>query len=227
MKRMTVACSWSGGKDSTLACYHAIQEGYDVKYLLNFISQEFRRVAFHGAKDDLLRLQAEAVGIEVFQKETTRDGYESQFIEAVKHLKEKSIEALVCGDIHLTGCKDWVEKACKESGVLAIEPLWGRKPFDVINEFVDLGFETVIASTQAAKLDKDWIGRKIDKKFISDLQAKEGVDICGENGEFHTFVFDGPIFKKRVEILKTDVVMREGYWFLDIQEYRLKEKKGK
>jgi len=226
MTKIPVASSWSGGKDSCLACYKAIKQGYDVKYLLNFISEEFKRVAFHGAKAELLQLQAKAIGIEIFQKETTPDGYEKQFIEAVSALREKGIKSLICGDIHLAGCREWAEKACKEASVSAIEPLWGREPLDVVNEFVDLDFQTIVTSTQSKLLGKEWIGRQVDKKFISDLQKKRGIDPCGENGEFHTFVFDGPLFKKRVEILKTDVVLIKGYWFLDIQQYRLMDKKG-
>lgn len=218
------ACSWSGGKDSCLACYRAIKQGYKVRYLLNFISKEFKRVRFHGAKDGLLKLQAQATGIELFQRETTKDGYEKEFIEAIRNLKHKGIEGLICGDIHLADCRQWVENVCRKEGIVAVKPLWGFKPIDLINEFIDLGFETVITSTQAELLGKEWIGRKIDKKFVKDLQNKGDVDICGENGEFHTFVINGPIFKKRVKILKTDVVLKNGYWFLDIQKYQLKEK---
>ena len=226
MSKMPVACSWSGGKDSCLACYRAIRDGYDVKYLLNFISKEFKRVSFHGIKDDLLKLQAQAIGIELFQKEITPNGYEREFIEAVSCLRDKGIKALVCGDIHLAGCKEWVENTCKKAGVSSVEPLWGFKPIDLTNEFINSGFQTIIVSTQAKLLGKEWIGRKVDKKFVRDLQNKGGIDICGENGEFHTFVIDGPLFKKRVESLKTDIVLINGYWFLDVQEYKLVDKKG-
>jgi len=225
MSKGKVASSWSGGKDSCLACYRALRQGYQVKYLLNFISEEFKRVSFHGIKDDLLQLQAKTIGIDLFQRETTGEDYEQRFIDSVKILKSKGIESLVCGDIHLAGCKEWVEKSCLKAGVVAIEPLWGSEPKHLLREFVDKGFKTIVVSCQSKLLGKEWIGRTIDNNFIDDLKKQGDIDLCGENGEFHTFVIDGPIFKKRINIIKSDVVLINGYWFLDIQKFNLKERR--
>ena len=117
--------SWSGGKDSCSALYEARQKGYEISHLVNFISREFRRVSFHGTEARLIQLQSQAIGIPLLQKETTRDGYEQEFKEAIRSLLPKGIKGMVFGDIYLPEHKGWVERVCSEVGIRAIEPLWG------------------------------------------------------------------------------------------------------
>jgi len=219
-----VACSWSSGKDSCLALYKAIQQGYSVKYLVNFISGEYKRVSFHGAKAELVQLQSEAIGIPLLQRETTQTNYEEVFRKTLVELRERNIKQMVRGDIHLQDLQDWVENICNSEGIGVISPIWGNPGESLLREFVSLGFKSVLTSAQAEKLDESWVGRTIDEKFIEDLKALPNVDLCGENGEFHSFVYDGPIFTKRIDITKTDKVQINGYWFLDIQEYKLTDK---
>jgi diphthine-ammonia ligase len=221
---LTAACSWSSGKDSCLALYRAVQSGVEIKYLMNFISREYQRVAFHGAPAELVHFQSQALGIPLFQRETTKDNYEMVFRNTLSELKQKGIHQLVRGDIFLIDLRDWVEDICASEGINVISPIWGDSSEDLLREFVSLGFKSVLTSAQAEKLDKEWMGRTIDEKFIDDLKSVPGVDLCGENGEFHSFVYDGPIFAKRIEITKTDKVLINGYLFLDIQEYKLIEK---
>lgn len=216
---MRVIASWSGGKDSCLACYKAKLEGYEVSYLVNFISKEFKRVCFHGIEDRLLKLQAQVIGIPIAQKETTPDGYEREFKEVVRSLLPDGIEGMVFGDIYLQEHKDWVERVCGVLGIKAIEPLWGQKPEDILLDFIGYGFKALVVGANGSLMDKEWIGRQIDKKFLKDLKEKGDVDLCGENGEFHTFVTDGPLFRKRIKILKGQTISRDSYWFLDIQRY--------
>ncbi len=223
MDNLAVISSWSGGKDSCLACYKAMQQGYQIKYLLNFISRESRRGCFHGIASDLIKLQADLIGIPLVQKETTADmqKYEEEFKEAVLELKAKDINNMVFGDIFLLEHINWVERVCKEIGITPIEPLWNRKPEDIIKEFIDSGFKAIVVSCQADKFDKDFVGRYIDKEMLAELKSKN-ICPCGENGEFHTLVIDGPIFKKGIEILESAPVLKEGfwkYWFLDIKRY--------
>ena len=222
MNNLIVASSWSGGKDSCLACYKAIKQGYNVKYLLNFISKEFRRCCFHGIEAELIQLQAELMGIPLIQKEVTADmqEYEKEFKAAVSELKD--IKAIVFGDIYLEEHLNWVKRVCRDLDISAIEPLWNSSPMDLIEEFIDLGFKAIVVSCQADKFGKDFVGKYIDKDLLAELKAKN-ICPCGENGEFHTLVVDGPIFKKRIEILKSEPVLKETfwkYWFLDIKEYR-------
>ena len=132
---------------------------------------------------------------------------------------------MVFGDIHLQGGLEWVEKICKELGIKAIEPLWHRPSKEILLDFIDSGFEAYVTSCQANILDKNFVGRKLDKEFLEDA-SKLGIDVCGENGEYHTLVTDGPIFKQRLRITESQKVLRDGYWFLDIRKYELATKEN-
>ena len=223
MSKKSAISSWSGGKDSCLACYKAMLQGYQVDYLLNFISSDSKRGCFHGIESGLMKLQAESIGIQLIQKEVTADmkKYEEEFKDAVRALAGNEIKEMVFGDIFLLDHVNWIERVCGDIGITPVEPLWNNKPEDIVNEFLDSGFEAVIVSAQAEKLGKEFIGRHIDKKLICELKERR-VCPCGENGEFHTLVIDGPIFKKRIEITKAEPILKEGFWkhwFLDIKEY--------
>jgi len=223
MDNLAAISSWSGGKDSCLACYKAIQQGYKVKYLLNFISRESKRGCFHGIESGLMKLQSELIGIPLVQKEVTADmkKYEEEFIEAVTGLRAQEINNMVFGDIFLLDQINWVERVCKDIGIIPVEPLWNKKPENIVEEFVDLGFKAIIVSCQADKLDKNFIGKEVNKGLIKEFRSRN-ICPCGENGEFHTLVVDGPIFKRKIEILESEPILKEGFWkhwFLDIKKY--------
>ena len=217
---MSYISSWSGGKDSCFACYRALNEGYEISHLANFISQEFKRVSFHGTESRLIQLQSQAIGIPVLQKETTPNGYEQEFKEAVRSLLPEGIKGMVFGDIYLQEHRDWVERVCGELGIEAVEPLWGKSSEEVLTGFIDAGFEAVIVSAQARLIDEEWIGRWVDRDFMNYLKAKN-VELCGENGEYHTLVLNGPLFKRRIGVTEGVTIKRENYWFLDTRQYRL------
>tara|TARA_Y100000031_G_C8202793_1_gene377091 strand:- start:759 stop:1439 length:681 start_codon:yes stop_codon:yes gene_type:complete len=226
MNKSNVISSWSGGKDSCLACYKAMLEGYNVCYLVNTISEEYKRVRFHGTESRIIQAQAKAIGIPVLQRETSGDNYERDFKEGVRNLiSNKNVSAMVFGDIHLQSCLEWVEKICKELGIKAIEPLWQRPTKEILLDFIDNDFEAYVVSCQADLLDKKFIGQKLDRKFLEDI-SKLGIDVCGENGEYHTLVTDGPIFKQRIKLLESQKVLRDGYWFLDIRKYIVENTKN-
>ena len=216
--------SWSGGKDSCLACYKSIQMGYQISFLLNLISKEYQRCCFHGIKKELIDLQAQLIGIPLFQKEVSDDMelYEKEFKEAVTYLKTRGAKGMVFGDIYLTEHKNWVERVCQELEIRPIEPLWQKAPEKVMEEFISSGFKAVVVSAKAELFSKDIIGRVVDRKLIQELKKRD-ICPCGENGEFHTFVIGGPIFKKgEIAITKSQVILKEGFWphwFLDIQDY--------
>ena len=223
MNNVAVISSWSGGKDSCLACYKAMRQGYQVKYLLNFISKEYKRCCFHGVEAKILKLQSDLIGIPLVQKEVTADmkEYEKEFKEAVSSLKQEGITEMVFGDIYLDEHKNWVERVCHDVGVRPIEPLWNTSTETLINEFVESGFKAVVVSCQADKFTEDFVGRQVDKIFLEELKSRN-ICPCGENGEFHTLVIDGPIFKRSIRILEAQPVLKEGfwkYWFLDIKKY--------
>lgn len=214
--------SWSSGKDSCLAYYKAVKSGHKVKCLLNFISREYKRCSFHGTEAGLIELQASLIGVPLVQKEVTADMkmYEQEFKNAVKGIS--GVEAMIFGDIYLLDHQSWVDRVCGELGIKPVEPLWNLAPESIIEEFVDAGFKAAIVSCQAEKMGKEFIGRIIDKPLIKELK-KINVCPCGENGEYHTLVVDGPIFKRPIKILKSEPILRDGFWkhwFLDIKEYK-------
>lgn len=217
---MSYASSWSGGKDACFACYKAISAGYDVSCLVNFISDDFRRVRFHGTEANLIGLQAEAAGLELVQRETAGERYEEQFKETLAGLAGNGVEGMVFGDIFLQHCRDRTLSICDDIGIEAVFPLWQRDTEELVLEFVEAGFEAVVSGADGGVFDEDWIGKAVNGELLAYLKEK-GADPCGENGEYHTIVTGGPLFKGRIEITKKKVIGRDGFWFLDTQEYSL------
>ncbi len=217
---MSYVASWSGGKDSCFALYGAIDKGYKISHLVNFISKEFHRVSFHGTEARLIQLQSQAIGIPLLQKETTWDGYEQEFKDAVRGLIPCGVTGMVFGDIYLQEHKDWVERVCNDLKIEAVEPLWGKSTEEILSGFIENGFEAVIVSAKSDLVDEDWIGRRVDKAFMEYLKRKN-IDICGENGEYHTLVTNGPIFNRRIQLIESKVISRNNYWFLDTLRYEL------
>lgn len=220
MPEKTYLASWSGGKDSCFACHRALAQGYKISHLVNFISRQYQRVSFHGTEKRMVQLQSQAIEIPVLQKETTPDGYEQEFKEAVRELLPNGIKGMVFGDIYLDEHKEWVERVCGELGIEAVEPLWGKSPENVLTDFIEAGFEAIIVSAKAELIDEEWVGRGVDRDFINYLKSKD-IDLCGENGEYHTLVVNGPLFKRKIEITESRTIKRDGYWFLDTVNYHL------
>ncbi|MFA5275491.1 MAG: diphthine--ammonia ligase [Candidatus Omnitrophota bacterium] len=223
MDKLKAISSWSGGKDSCLACYKAMQQGYDVKLLLNFISRESKRGCFHGIEGKLLKFQADLIGIPLVQKEVSPDmnKYEEEFKAAVTELRGKDIGSMVFGDIYLLEHESWIERVCSDLKINALEPLWNNSPDNIIDEFLKAGFKAIIVSCKADIMGKEFLGRYIDKGLIEELKKRD-ICPCGEKGEFHTLVVDGPIFRKPIKILEAEPIIKEGFWkhwFLDIKQY--------
>jgi uncharacterized protein (TIGR00290 family) len=222
---LSLIASWSGGKDSCLALHHARLQGYQVEYLLNFISREYKRCCFHGIESALISAQAQSLGITLVQHEVSPDmkDYEIEFKEAVSRLREQGSEGMLFGDVYLDDHREWVERVCRELGIQAVEPLWGRPAQDVVEEFLHLGYEAVVVSAKADIFGQEIVGRTLDRDLVQEL-VRKGICPCGENGEFHTLVVAGPLFRKKIEILKAQPILKKGFWehwFLDIQEWRL------
>ena len=203
--------SWSGGKDSCLALYKALKDGYEVKRLINFISRDLNRCCFHGVTADIIKLQGELLGIPVVLHKVTDDmeNYEREFKEGVKAVS--NIDSMIFGDIYLKEHLDWIVRVCKDMNISPVEPLWGLEAETIAREFVELGFKTIIISAKADIIGKEFIGREFDRKMINEFK-KMGVCPCGENGEFHTLVLDGPLFKRPIKIKKAETVFKKGFW---------------
>jgi diphthine-ammonia ligase len=209
---MKVFASWSGGKESALACYRAMLSGFEVAYLLNFVDEDGKRSRSHGVPAYLVRLQAEALGIPIVQVKTTWGDYERNMKDAVATLKTTGVEGGVFGDIDIAEHREWTEQICSEMGIDPISPLWGRSPEKLMREFVDEDFEAYVIATT---LGEQWLGRRIDLAFINDITQLD-IHPCGESGEYHTFVTNGPPFKRGIVLTDTKKIARDGTWFLDI-----------
>lgn len=217
---MSYAVSWSGGKDGCFACYKAMIAGHKINWLVNSISDDHERVRFHGTEAKLIHLQCEALGVQLVQNQTSAERYEEDFKAGIRPLIEQGLEGMIFGDIYVGQNRDWVEKVCRDLGIEALLPLWGRDPQELLLEFIDTGFEAVVVGANAEMVDKKWIGRKVDRELLCWLEANN-VDPCGENGEYHSFVTDGPFFKRPVKITDSRTVRINGYWFLDTLDYAL------
>jgi diphthine-ammonia ligase len=222
-----VFISWSGGKDSCLACYRAVQNGLKVRYLLNMINEDGKRSRSHGLSVGTLQLQAQALDFPLVQRRASWDDYEAEFKEALQAFKEEGIDGGIFGDIDLEEHRQWVERVCQETGITPYLPLWGLPQEKIMRDFIGLGFEAIVVTTRADTLGEEWLGRKIDRDFlkqIDEMEKKKGVTPCGEAGEYHTFVVDGPLFIQRIEILEAEHIFNNGYWFLEISKSELKTK---
>lgn len=218
---MKVACLWSGGKDSCFACYKAKTSGHEIVVLFNFTDTEGKNSLSHNLPAKLIVKQAELIGIPLVQEAMPEGTYREKFKDLVFKWKKKAgIRGVVFGDIYLQEHKDWIDEVCGELEVEAIMPLWGRDTKELVLEIINSGFKSILVALKVDLLGKEWLGRGIDNKFIDELNP--GIDPCGEKGEFHTLVVDGPIFKKPIKIVKAEAKIREGlrkHWFLDIREY--------
>ena len=193
--------NWSSGKDSVLALHRAVTSGlYDVRALFPVIKKD-GRLAMHEVGEPLLRRQADAIGIPFhpfyIDKSWTDAEYAANMSKAVGWFKEQGVTTALFGDLYLDGLRRWRKANCRQDGIRAEFPLWHVEPMDAVNEFIRLGFKAVITCVDCSVLDESFVGRTINKGFISDLPA--GMDACGEQGEYHSFVYDGPLVRRPVD----------------------------
>lgn len=203
--------NWSSGKDSAFALYKILQESqFEIVSLLTSINKEFQRISMHGVHVSLLEKQAESLGFPLIKmelpKEPTMEEYREIMSKTMNNIKAKGITHSVFGDIFLEDLRKYREDQLESVGIKGIFPLWRNNTTDLIHDFLDLGFKTIVTCVNETYLDKSFAGRIIDKNFINDLPAN--VDPCGENGEFHTFTFDGPIFKKPIDFEIGEIVKK-------------------
>ena len=207
-----VLLSWSGGKDSSLAL-HEIQKSPKVEIvaLITTVTADYDRVSMHGLRTSLLEEQAHNLNIPLekvlISKNVTNDEYESAFNDVLLSYKKKGINQVVFGDLYLEDIKKYRENLLHKVDMDCVFPIWKRDTTKLAHNFIDLGFKAITVCVDSGVLGKEFVGREFDDQFLSELPA--GIDPCGENGEFHTFVYDGPIFNKSIDYRIGDIVLRE------------------
>jgi uncharacterized protein (TIGR00290 family) len=222
-------CNWSSGKDSALALYKVLQDPkYNVALLVTTINKDFNQISMHGLRNELLLKQVEAIGIDLktieFPAEVEMDEYAEIMREATASLVVKGYSHSVFGDIFLEDLKAYRDVKLSEAQITGVYPLWKQNTKEILQEFLALGFKAITVCVNAKVLGEEFVGRYIDFQFIEDLP--ENVDVCGENGEFHTFVFDGPIFKNPIDFVIGKKVLRS-HTFQDTKENNQQFKKEK
>jgi diphthine-ammonia ligase len=211
----TFFCSWSGGKDSCLSLYYALKQGGIPKRLITMLIENGERSRSHGLSLNLLKKQSESLNIPLGTRATSWEDYETNFITALKEMKESGINLGVFGDIDINDHKKWVKKVCNKTHILEYLPLWKKPRRKIVQEFIDDGFKAIIVTVKDKLLGKELLGRELDENLIGIL-GKKGVDLAGENGEYHTMVTGGPIFKKDIEYKLEEKIFFNGYWFQNL-----------
>lgn len=231
-KTKSIFC-WSGGKDSALALYKVLEEGqHEVIALLTTLNSEYKRISMHGVKEELLDKQAAAIGlplIKMYVKEGTNEEYEKEMEQLLLNYKAQGVTTILFGDIFLEDLRTYREHNLTKVGLRAEFPLWQRDTKELINEFLALGFKTITCCVNDAYLGEDKVGVEVNKTFIDALP--ENVDVCGENGEYHTFCYAGPLFKKAIEFTIGEKIYKplsiqladstnqtKGFWFCELLE---------
>lgn len=217
--------NWSGGKDSALALYEALKSGeFDIIALLTTISQDTQRSSMHLIPVDILEAQADSIGLPLYKAMLPSkglQGYEDEMRKATEYFKERGVTHFIFGDIFLHDVRKYREAQLAPYGIEVVEPLWDKSSVEIMDEFLASGIQAKIVITQADKLDKSFVGKDIDRELVD--RFPEGIDICGEEGEYHTLVYDAPFFKYSIafslgepEELTYDVKMDTG----EIQTFR-------
>ena len=227
-KEKVLVC-FSSGKDSALALWEIQRSGqYEIAALLSTVTSDYERISMHGVRQELLERQAEAMGYPLEQVLITADGdnaqYEARMREVLERFRDAGVRKVAFGDLFLEEVRKYREDNLARVDMEAVFPLWGRPTGELAREFIDAGFKAVLTCVDSELLDGRFVGRDFDSEFLADLPT--GVDFCGENGEFHTFVYAGPIFDRAISFQKGEVVIREGrFHFCDLVPGALKKQK--
>jgi len=216
MEQQAFFASWSGGKDSALAYYEALQSGAVPKMLLTMFEEHGEHSKSHAIPFKIIKAQAERLGVPLLTKNASWTSYEGQFLDALSEMKKLGITYGVFGDIDLVDHLHWVQTVCEKVGVKAVHPLWEWPRKIVLQKVIELGFEAYIIVVDKNRLSPSYLGRKLSNELVEELSGL-GVDPCGESGEFHTIVINGPIFSSPVPVRFQEVVENEGYAFLSVE----------
>ncbi len=215
IKDCSFFCSWSGGKDSCLSLYRAIQEGGQPRFLLTMLREGGERSRSHGLPVSLIREQALSLGIPAVFRASSRDDYETVFVSALCEFKKEGVGVGIFGDIDIEDHREWGERVCSSAGVRPYFPLWKKDRRGLLEKLLKAGFKATIVSVKEDVLDTRFLGKTLNMDVIKEIESV-GIDASGEEGEYHTVVTDGPIFSTPIRLEEKGQVFRQGYWFLDV-----------
>ena len=213
---MSFALMTSGGKDATVALDRARRDGLDVQFLAALYDGASGRVRFHGLRKQLLVDQAKAMGLELLTAPTLPDAYEPVFNDMLDRLRDRGVTGVVFGNINLADIRGWYEERVRAAGLEHVDPLWGEPAVEVAWEVVERGYRAVVTSVNLARPAVDFLGREFDADLVTEISCMEGIDPCGERGEYHTYVFDGPEFAYPVGFTRGQTFEAEGHRLLDL-----------
>jgi uncharacterized protein (TIGR00290 family) len=218
-QRTKAVASWSTGKDSTLALHEVLRAGdVEVVGIMTTITSSFGRVSMHGVREALLDQQAEALGLRCWKvpipSPCPNEVYEREMGRVLGEIKELGVSAVVFGDLFLEDIRRYRETRLAEVGMHGLFPLWGRRTDDLAREMIAVGIRATLTCVDPRKLDRSFAGRSFDAALLEALP--DGVDPCGENGEFHTFAWGGPDFRRSIPVAVGEVVDRDGFVFADV-----------
>lgn len=209
--REKIVLSWSGGKDSAMAAYHLLaSQKYEIAALMTTVTEEYDRISMHGVRRELLERQAESLGIPLHKimipKNCTNEIYEARMRESLSLFKSQGITKIAFGDLFLEDLKQYRDERLAQVGMTGVYPLWMRDTEELVRTFIALGFKAILACVDTQAIAASFAGREVDASLLSDLP--ESADPCGEYGEFHSFVYAGPIFKKPIPCRTGETAMR-------------------
>lgn len=208
--------SFSGGKDSVLALYKAMKVGEAVG-LIVMLEEEGKRSRSHGMPPELLQAQAEAIGLPIYTAASSWTDYEQNFMELLATAKNQGAEVLVTGDLDMPEHGCWHDRVANNAGLKLGMPLWEMDHREAVEEFINLGFTTIIVTVNLSLgMREEDLGRTLTHEYIKELESR-GIDPCGEGGEFHTTVIDGPIFKNPIPVRKCEILRNGDYAFLPLE----------
>lgn len=210
------ALATGAGKDATLALHRARTEGMDVRIAFNLYDGSTRRVAFHGTRTELVAAHCRALGLEPLLEPVPQGGYEEAFVGVLRRLRRRGVAGVVFGNVHLADVRGWYEERTTGAGLRHLEPLWGEEPAAVVAEVVELGYRARVVSVDLEAGDGAWLGRDLAPDLVDEI-ARSGADPCGEHGEYHTFVLDGPAFGHAVTVRPGETLEMQGHRLLDLR----------
>ena len=208
--------SYSGGKDSTLALYHAMQVGKAIG-LIVMLEEQGLRSRSHAMSMEIIQAQANALGLPIITASSSWNDYETEFLKLLAHAKQQGAEVLVTGDLDMPEHGCWHDRITQQAGLKLCMPLWERPHREVIEEFIQLGFKTMIVTVNLdLGMKVDDLGKVLTLDYIQELENR-GIDPCGEGGEFHSTVINGPLFTAPIAVRKGDILYHENYAFLALE----------